>query len=137
MLSYPHEDKWVVFSSIYFGVLGYLSLLVTDLILLPSNTHEQSMNLFFAKEPLLIASTSLPPALFAYIAAKKWLHDDSKFFRGWLSVACFSWLSLVINPLIWFLVMVTYMGYGAIVLGVLFIGGFVLQVFWQVFRISK
>ena len=137
MISYPYADRWIVFSSIYFGVLGYLSLLITDLILLPSNTHEQSMNLYFAKEPMLIASTSLPPALFAYIAAKKWLREGSKFFRGWLSVACFSWLSLVINPIIWFLVIITFVSYGFIVLGVLFIGGFVLQVFWQIFGSSK
>jgi hypothetical protein len=59
------------------------------------------------------------------------LRNGSKFFRGWLSVAVFAWVSLVINPIIWFLVVTTFTLYGWVVLSCLLGAGLLFQVAWR------
>lgn len=131
MHSTRNVAKWILFSSILFGVLGLLSLLATDLMLLP-RAPGVGPRLWFSREPILLASTSFPPALFAYFASLRWLRNGSKLFRGWLSIAAFSWVSLVINPFIWFLVLATCFSYGLIVLSFLLAGGVFLQIAWRI-----
>ena len=125
----PNVLKWVLSSSVLFGVLGLLSLVAVDFML--PRAPGVSPYLYFSREPILLASASLPPALFACFASLRWLRNDSKLFRGWLSVATFAWTSLVINPVIWVLVLSTFLLYGVIVLLFLLAGGLVLQVAWQ------
>ena len=115
-----------------FGVLGLLSLVAMDLVL--PKAPGVSPNLYFSRDPILLASTSLPPALFACFASLRWLRSDSKLFRGWLSVAAFAWTSLVINPVIWFLVLSTFLLYGFVALFFLLSGGVILQAAWQLSR---
>jgi hypothetical protein len=87
--------------------------------------------LHFSREPMLVVSTSVPPALFAWYASLRWLRNGSKFFRGWLSVAVFAWVSLVINPIIWFLVVATFTLYGWVVLSCFLAAGLLFQVAWR------
>jgi hypothetical protein len=125
--------KWVFFSSTAFGVLGVVSVLVTDFIFIPG-APGQSAGVYLSREPIILASTSLPPALFACYASLKWLRNGSKFFRGWLSVAVFAWLSLLINPIIWVLVVATFTLYGFVVLSLFLAGGVLLEIAWRIFR---
>jgi hypothetical protein len=127
--SFTDAYRWVVSSSVLFGVLGLLSLVAVDFML--PRAPGANFQLYFSKEPILLASTSIPPALFACFASLRWLRNDSRLFRGWLSVATFAWTSLVINPVIWLLVLSTFLFYGVIVLLFLLAGGVVLQIAWQ------
>jgi hypothetical protein len=126
----PHIGNWIWFSSILFGALGFISLLITDMVLLP-HAPGSSTGLYFSKSPVLVASTAIMPALFAFIASHRWLRKGSRLFGGWLSVAVFSWVSLVLNPAIWLLVLSSFMLYGFLVLGLLLVGGVILQLSWS------
>jgi hypothetical protein len=121
---------WILYTSIGFGIVGLLSLLITDLIFLP-RAPSSSLSLHFSREPMLVVSTSVPPALFAWYASLRWLRNGSKFFRGWLSVAVFAWVSLVINPIIWFLVVATFTLYGWVLLSCFLAAGLLFQVAWR------
>jgi hypothetical protein len=121
---------WVLSTSIGFGIAGLLALLITDLIFLP-RAPSSSLRLRFSTEPMLLVSTSVPPALFAWYASLRWLRNGSKFFRGWLSVAVFAWVSLVINPIIWLLVVATFTLYGWVVLTCFLAAGLLFQVAWR------
>jgi hypothetical protein len=121
---------WILYTSIGFGIVGLLSLLITDLIFLP-RAPSSSLSLHFSREPMLVVSTSVPPALFAWYASLRWLRNGSKFFRGWLSVAVFAWVSLVINPIIWFLVVATFTLYGWVLLSCFLAAGLLFRVAWR------
>jgi len=131
-----NHKKWILASSFMFGVLGIFSLVITDLIILPSASL-QAPKFYFSKEPIFLLSVSVMPFCFAYFAANRWLRKKSTFFRGWFSVAVFSWLSLVLNPVIWLLVLATFVLFGFVVLLMFLTGGFVLQLIWKISADSK
>jgi hypothetical protein len=117
---------WLGVSPIVFGVAGLLGLVLTDLVG-PWATHSGD-RLQLSRLPLLLVSTTLPPALFAFLATYWWLVKGVKFFSGWLSVAMFAWISLVLNPVIGLLVFTTYMLHGVVVFATLLAAGAVLMI---------
>lgn len=126
---------WLYYSSILFGLTGVASLILTDLIIVPHAPGiERSFidMLWLSKEPIFLLSSFFPPIFFAYIAAHRWLIKNSKFFSGWLSVAIASWLSLVLNPIIWLLVAASFVVYGFIVLALFLSCGIFLSVLWRI-----
>ncbi|MEZ5525336.1 MAG: hypothetical protein R3E62_10315 [Pseudomonadales bacterium] len=126
-----NRKKWILFPSFMFGVLGIFSLVITDLVFLPS-AQPHSSKLYFSVEPTLLFSASVMPFGFAYFAANKWLHKNSSFFRGWFSVAGFAWLALILNPIIWLLVLATFTLFGFVVLFIFLTGGLILQLIWKI-----
>lgn len=131
-----NHKKWILAPSFMFGVLGISSLVITDLIILPSASL-QTPKFYFSKEPTLLFSVFVMPFCFAYFAANRWLSKKSTFFRGWFSIAVFSWLSLVLNPFIWVLVLATFVLFGFVVLLMFLTGGFALQLIWKISEASK
>lgn len=119
---------WLGLSPLVFGVAGLLGLVLTDLAGPPRASTHSGYSLHLSLVPLLLLSTTLPPALFAFLATYWWLVKGVKFFSGWLSVAIFAWISLVLNPVIWLLVLTTYMLYGFVALATLLAAGAVLVI---------
>jgi len=123
---------WIFLSPVVFCFAGLASAVVTDLVFHSSPLSTGFLHsLSLSKEPLFLLSSSIPPALFAFFATYMWLVKGVQFFRGWLSVAAAAWFSLVINPIVWFLVMATFALYGFVALGVFFFAGVVLHIAWK------
>lgn len=130
-----HSKAWIICGAFIFAFAGALSLVLTDLILVPIAPGVEKTfidRLWFTKSPLLFLSCMFPPMVFAAFATHRWLFKDSKFFGGWFNVAIAAWLSLVVNPVIWFLVTVSYVLFGIVAIGIFFLTGSVMSILWRV-----
>lgn len=78
----------------------------------------------------VIVSCSLPPGLASWGATHAWLKRGNRFFAGWLSVAIAAWLTLALNPIIWLLVLSTFLLFGMVVFSVFLATGCVLAAIW-------
>ncbi|HWS40811.1 MAG TPA: hypothetical protein VN247_05935 [Arenimonas sp.] len=132
-MNHKNPDQiWLYVVPIFFFFAGISSLVITDLIVVPKIKYEGILqSLWFSKEPIYLFSASIPPALFSFLATYLWLIKKVSFFRGWLSVAAFAWVSLVVNPIIWFLVISSFFMFGFVALSVMFLAGIILQITWS------
>lgn len=134
MQSAERNKTWMVVGSIVFAAAGGLSLLLTDLILVPASPGAErnpTDYFWFSKSPAFVLSCIFPPMIFAGFAIHRWLFRGSRFFAGWLSVAIAAWLALVINPVIWLLVFASYVLFGFVAIGVFILAGAVMSIVWR------
>jgi hypothetical protein len=126
------NHKWLFISPLFFFFAGISSLVITDLVVVPKIKYVGILqSLWFTKMPIFFLSVSVPPALFSFLATYLWLIKKVSFFKGWLSVAAFAWISLAINPIIWFLIVSSFFMFGIVAIGVMFLAGIVLQIIWN------
>ncbi|MFC6805558.1 hypothetical protein ACFQE2_07495 [Methylophaga thalassica] len=120
------QKRILIITSLMFGLAGVVSLLLTDAAFVP-RAPNSPIGWYFSSEPILLISVAVPPAVFAYFASYRWHIKGSRFFNGWLNVALFSWLSLVINPVIWVLVLASFFFFGFVVLHVFLLVGLLIK----------
>jgi hypothetical protein len=125
---------WLVFGGTVFSMAGALSLLLTDILFLPSAPSVDRPffdRLWFSTSPHIFISCTVFPMLFAGLAIYRWLFAGSKLFGGWVKVAIASWFSLVINPVIWFLVISSHFLFGLVAIMLFLMVGFAISVVWR------
>lgn len=113
---------WLIVPPFLFACAGVSSLALTEAIM-GIRTH------MLWTWPV-IATCTLPPMLASWGAIHAWLNRGSSFFAGWLSISCAALLSLLVNPIIWFLVLTTLLLFGAVALSVFLAVGCLLAALW-------
>ena len=119
--------KYLVLSPIIFGIAGAISLFITDMIVVP-RIPDSPFKFHFFKEPMYLISATIIPALFAYISSYRWLIKKHKKNYSWLYVSLFSWFSLVINPIIWMLVLGSFLIFGIMAFLIFGLTGIILKI---------
>jgi len=119
--------KYLLLSPIIFGIAGAISLFITDIIVVPGIPGSPSRFYFF-KEPMYFISATIIPALFAYISSYRWLIKKRKKNYSWLYVSLFSWFSLVINPIVWMLVLSSFLIFGITAFLIFGLTGIILKI---------
>ncbi|MBW7469685.1 hypothetical protein [Marinobacter sp. F4218] len=118
--------RYSIISAIAFSIAGASALLLTDLVVVP-RAPGIPISFYYSSNLILLVSVSFVPACVAYLTSYFWLSRNITFFDGWLSVAAFSWLSLLINPAVWLLVLSSFLFFGFTVLAIFFITGLLLE----------
>lgn len=116
------NKMWLTVPPVLFACAGACSLALTEFIM---GIRPQMLWTW----PVFVSCT-LPPMLASWGSIHAWLNHGNRFLAGWLSVAMTAWLSLVVNPIIWFLVLSTLLLFGVVVLSVFLATGSLLAILW-------
>ena len=115
-------NAWLVIGPIVFGIVGLLSLVTVDVVFLPRipGTKEALIErLDFSKELMFILSCTISPIVCSFITAYLWLKKGNRGFN-WFIIAVISYGSIMVNPVMWFLTIITFFLY-PLVAGFLFV----------------
>ena len=116
---------WAVAVAGAFATAGYVGLAITDAVLKPHPSMK------FTSNGLLLAWVCLPPAVIGACAFYGWAGLGWRLLKGWPSVAAAACLSLVLNPVSVFTVMVSLFVFGFLVLGCITVAAMVLSGLWH------
>lgn len=119
-----YSRNWIYLSPIVFGVVPVSCIVIMDQVF-------SKGDLYFSKEPVYLALIFFPTTLASLLAAYLWLEKGMRFFGSWWQVAAAAWLSLLVNPAAWILVLSSLFLYGMLVLCAIMLAGAVLQVVWE------
>ncbi len=116
--------------AVMIGIACLGALILTDLIFVPGVSKLWHEKLWYSKEPILLLFGVLIPTIVAWFFAIYLKFQGKLVAKSWPIIAAASWLSLLLNPLIWLFSITTFFIYGFIVYFVLIVTGAIL--WWMV-----